>query len=51
MTARVLDLLLDTGETAHWTRRKRVELGRCVACEWHTETQGHHPYCPRREAS
>lgn len=48
---RVIQLLLDTGEIPHWTRRKRVDLGRCVSCEWHPETQGHHPYCPRQEVA
>ncbi|MBA2768497.1 MAG: hypothetical protein H0U35_05090 [Sporichthyaceae bacterium] len=44
----VVHLLLDTGELAHWPPRKRVDLGRCLSCEWHPETQGHHPWCPRR---
>ncbi len=46
MSAVVISLLLDTGERPYWTRRRRVELGRCVRCEWHVTTQGHHPYCP-----
>ena len=46
MSAVVISLLLDTGERPYWTRRRRVELGRCVRCEWHVATQGHHPYCP-----
>lgn len=47
MSGQVVHLLLDTGEVPHWTRRKRLELGRCLSCEWHAETQGHHPNCPR----
>lgn len=46
MSAVVIPLLLDTGERPYWTPSRRIQLGRCVRCEWHTETQGHHPYCP-----
>lgn len=30
---------------------QRAALGRCLRCEWHTETQGHAPDCPERSAS
>ena len=49
MTSTVISLVLDTGERPLFTRRRRVELGRCVRCEWHPETQGHHPYCPEAD--
>lgn len=47
-TARVIELhpLLDTGERALFTSAQRRQLGRCHRCEWHPETQGHHPWCP-----
>lgn len=47
MTGRVGDALLDTGEWPRWSPAKRAELGRCLSCEFHPATQGHHPYCPK----
>jgi len=38
--------ILDTGRPALWSPAKRLELGRCMSCEWHPEAQGHHPDCP-----
>jgi hypothetical protein len=42
--------ILDTGQDALWTTDQRRRLGRCESCEYHPETQGHHPDClePRR---
>ena len=39
-------IILDTGDVAYWTAERRRELGRCIRCEWHVETQGHADDCP-----
>ena len=39
---------LPTGDLALWPEKTRAVLGRCLQCEWHPETQGHHPACPER---
>lgn len=32
------------------TREERIQYGRCLICEWHPPTQGHHPDCPPGDA-
>jgi len=43
--------LLDTGQRPMWTPDQRRTLDRCLSCEQHIATQGHHDYCPQQEAT